>query len=73
MTGASPSVNSRTGRRLAHVLAEAGIGPGDAVAISFTNRPSTSSPSTRLLVGAAPANLNYQYVAGSSPTLRDST
>jgi len=50
-------------RRLAHVLADAGVGPGDAVAISLTNRPEyVESFYAALLVGAAPADLNYQYV-----------
>jgi 3-oxocholest-4-en-26-oate---CoA ligase len=50
-------------RRLAHALADAGVGPGDAVAISLTNRPEyVETFYASLLLGAAPANLNYQYV-----------
>ncbi len=49
-------------RRLARVLTDAGVGPGDAVAISLTNRPEyLETFFAALLVGAAPANLNYQY------------
>ena len=48
--------------RLARVLADAGVGPGDAVAISLTNRPEyLEAFFAALLLGAAPANLNYQY------------
>jgi acyl-CoA synthetase (AMP-forming)/AMP-acid ligase II len=50
--------------RLAHVLATCGIGPGDAVAISLTNRPEyVEAFFAALKLGAAPVNLNYQYVA----------
>jgi len=51
--------------RLAQVLAAHGIGPGDAVAISLTNRPEyLEAFFGALKLGAAPVNLNYQYVAG---------
>jgi acyl-CoA synthetase (AMP-forming)/AMP-acid ligase II len=50
--------------RLAHVLATHGIGAGDAVAISLTNRPEyLEAFFAALKLGAAPVNLNYQYVA----------
>ena len=50
--------------RLAHVLAADGIGAGDAVAISLTNRPEyLETFFAALKLGAAPVNLNYQYVA----------
>ena len=50
--------------RLAHVLAADGIGAGDAVAISLTNRPEyLEAFFAALKLGAAPVNLNYQYVA----------
>jgi acyl-CoA synthetase (AMP-forming)/AMP-acid ligase II len=54
----------RRADRLAHVLAGHGIGPGDAVAISLTNRPEyVEAFFAALKMGAAPVNLNYQYVA----------
>ena len=50
--------------RLAHVLAAHGVGRGDVVAISLPNRPEyLEAFFAALKVGAAPANLNYQYVA----------
>ncbi len=50
--------------RLAHVLATNRIGVGDAVAISLTNRPEyLETFFATLKLGAAPVNLNYQYVA----------
>jgi fatty-acyl-CoA synthase len=46
------------------VLAAHGIGVGDAVAISLTNRPEyLEAFFAALKLGAAPVNLNYQYVA----------
>jgi 3-oxocholest-4-en-26-oate---CoA ligase len=49
-------------RRLARVLADAAVQPGDAVAISLTNRPEyLEAFFAALLVGATPANLNYHY------------
>ncbi len=54
----------RRADRLAHVLAAHGIGAGDAVAISLTNRPEyVEAFFATLKLGAAPVNLNYQYVA----------
>ena len=54
----------RRADRLAHVLAAHGIGAGDAVAISLTNRPEyLEAFFATLKLGAAPVNLNYQYVA----------
>jgi 3-oxocholest-4-en-26-oate---CoA ligase len=54
----------RRADRLAHVLAAHGIGRGDAVAISLTNRPEyVEAFFAALKLGAAPVNLNYQYVA----------
>ena len=54
----------RRADRLAHVLAAHGIGAGDAVAISLTNRPEyLETFFAALKLGAAPVNLNYQYVA----------
>ncbi len=54
----------RRADRLAHVLAADGIGAGDAVAISLTNRPEyLEAFFAALKLGAAPVNLNYQYVA----------
>jgi fatty-acyl-CoA synthase len=54
----------RRADRLAHVLAAHGIGSGDAVAISLTNRPEyLEAFFAALKLGAAPVNLNYQYVA----------
>jgi len=48
--------------RLAGVLAGAGVGPGDAVAIALPNRPEfVEAFWAALAVGAAPANVNYQY------------
>ena len=53
----------RRADRLAHVLAAHGIGAGDAVAISLTNRPEyVEAFFAALKLGAAPVNLNYQYV-----------
>jgi acyl-CoA synthetase (AMP-forming)/AMP-acid ligase II len=50
--------------RLAHVLGEHGVGAGDAVAISLTNRPEYVEVFfAALKLGAAPVNLNYQYGA----------
>jgi 3-oxocholest-4-en-26-oate---CoA ligase len=50
--------------RLAHVFASHGIGAGDAVAISLTNRSEyVEAFFAALKLGAAPVNLNYQYVA----------
>jgi 3-oxocholest-4-en-26-oate---CoA ligase len=50
--------------RLAHVLAAHGVGAGDVVAISLANRPEyVEAFFAALKLGAAPANLNYQYVA----------
>ena len=46
------------------MLAAHGIGAGDAVAISLTNRPEyVEAFFAALKLGAAPVNLNYQYVA----------
>jgi fatty-acyl-CoA synthase len=54
----------RRADRLAHVLAAHGIGANDAVAISLTNRPEyLETFFAALKLGAAPVNLNYQYVA----------
>jgi 3-oxocholest-4-en-26-oate---CoA ligase len=54
----------RRANRLAHLLAAHGIGTGDAVAISLTNRPEyLEAFFAALKLGAAPVNLNYQYVA----------
>src|SRR4051794_30543899 len=54
----------RRADRLAHVLAAHGVGRGDAVAISLTNRPEyVEAFFAALKLGAAPVNLNYQYVA----------
>ena len=54
----------RRADRLAHVFAAHGIGVGDAVAISLTNRPEyVETFFAALKLGAAPVNLNYQYVA----------
>jgi acyl-CoA synthetase (AMP-forming)/AMP-acid ligase II len=51
-------------RRLANALAAAGVGAGDAVAISLTNRPEyLETFFAALLLGAVPANLNYLYGA----------
>jgi fatty-acyl-CoA synthase len=50
--------------RLARLFAGAGIRPGDAVAIALHNRPEYLEAFwAALLVGAAPANVNYQYGA----------
>jgi 3-oxocholest-4-en-26-oate---CoA ligase len=50
--------------RLAGVFAGAGIGAGDAVGIALCNRPEYFEVFwAALLVGAAPANVNYQYGA----------
>jgi fatty-acyl-CoA synthase len=54
----------RRAERLAHVLAAHGTGAGDAVAISLANRPEyLEAFFAALKLGAAPVNLNYQYVA----------
>jgi fatty-acyl-CoA synthase len=54
----------RRAEQLAHVLAAHGTGPGDAVAISLTNRPEyLEAFFAALKLGAAPVNLNYHYVA----------
>jgi fatty-acyl-CoA synthase len=48
--------------RLASALAGHGVRAGDAIAISLTNRPEyLETFFAALLLGAAPANLNYQY------------
>jgi 3-oxocholest-4-en-26-oate---CoA ligase len=48
--------------RLAGVFAAAGVGAGDAVGIALCNRPEYLEVFwAALLVGAAPANVNYQY------------
>ncbi len=54
----------RRAERLAHELADHGTGAGDAVAISLANRPEyLEAFFAALKLGAAPVNLNYQYVA----------
>jgi len=50
--------------RLAAALSAEGVGPGDTVAISLTNRPEyLETFFAALKLGAAPVNLNYMYVA----------
>ena len=50
--------------RLARVFADAGVVAGDPVGIALRNRPEYLEAFwAALLVGAAPANVNYQYGA----------
>jgi 3-oxocholest-4-en-26-oate---CoA ligase len=50
--------------RLAAHLADAGVEPGDKVALDMTNRPEyLESFFGALLLGAVPVNVNYRYVA----------
>ncbi|MCJ7671185.1 MAG: AMP-binding protein [Acidimicrobiia bacterium] len=51
-------------RRLATSLFAAGVRPGDTVAVDATNRPEyLETIFAAWLIGAAPANVNYRYVA----------
>jgi fatty-acyl-CoA synthase len=51
-------------RRLASHLTAAGLRTGDAVALDMTNRPEyLETFFAALLLGAAPVNVNYRYVA----------
>jgi acyl-CoA synthetase (AMP-forming)/AMP-acid ligase II len=51
-------------RRLATVLHEAGVRPGDKVAIDLLNRPEyLETFFAALLLGCVPVNVNYRYVS----------
>lgn len=59
-------------RRLARVLVDAGLGPGDQVAIQLVNGPEyMESFFAALLAGCGPVNVNYRYVGDEIAYLLD--
>jgi fatty-acyl-CoA synthase len=64
----------RAARLAAHLRAEAGLAPGDRVAIDVTNRPEyLETFYAALKLGCVPVNVNFRYTAGELRYLLDNS